>query len=253
MLKLTVTDEADAIAEITKNISGVISERTKKQITFCYDNCNEERLLNELSQALIYIIEEKYKKPLIKKVARIHGRQFSEDETDRIAEYTKDFGSQLLYSEIQNYLKENTNISVKGLVNFRLQLYKEALLRESFTVADGMKNIELLREYIAFVPPGGRINVIINEFGGIAIKDNKGKDITGRCIMEIGVDSIPECFSFEELLLSSLIIKAPSEIILHQKEYSDRPGFAKILPEIFPGRIVICTGCCLCNNIKLKD
>jgi len=248
LLKLTVTDEAEKIADITENISGVKAECGKKHITFCYDDCSAERLFNELSNALIYIIEEKYKKPLIKMMARTHGRVFTDDETDSIAKYTKDFGTQLLYSEIQNYLKENNNISVKGLVNFRLQLYKEALLRESLTVADGMENIRILREYIASVPPGGRINVIINEFGGITIKDGKGKDITGRCIMEIGADSIPECFSFEELLLSALIIKAPSEIILHQKEVSGRTGFTKILPEIFPGKTVLCTGCSLCDK-----
>ena len=248
MLKLTVTDESDAIAEITKSLSGVVAKRGEKQITFCYDDCNEEKLLNELSQALIYIIEEKYKKSIIKMVTRAQGRVFTEAETDRIAEYTKDFGTQLLYSEIQKYLKENNSVSVKGLVNFRLQLYKEALMRESVSVADGIENITLIREYVATAPPGSKINVIINEYGGITIRDSKGMDITGSCIIEMGAESIPECFSFEELLLSALIIKAPSEIVLHQKDNSGRTGFTKILPEIFPGRTIICTGCSLCNN-----
>lgn len=248
MLKLTITDEAEDVAGITKNVKGVKAEIGKKQITFCYNDQNAEILINELSRALIYIIETKYKKPLIKMVARAHGREFTDDETNQIAEYTKGFGKQLLYSEIQDFLKKNNNISVKGLVNFRLQPYKKALQKESFTVADGMENVRILREYISSSLPGEKVHIIIGGSGGISVKNNKGQDITGKYITGIGADSIPECFSFEELLLSALIIKAPSEITLHQKEYSGRTGFIKIIPEIFPGKTVLCTGCSLCDK-----
>lgn len=161
--------------------------------------------------------------------------------------------------DIRRILSENNLFNVDGYLRFKshkinklIDNYIEIVLNDINTENEYNEFIDLLQFYVdGQIPMYDLVNVVIN-------KDNfKILDINKKEIENGSIDEVVEDINFEninksDILVSSLIVLAPKNIVLHIENHKE-PELISVLKEIFTDRISICNGCSTCKlNINKK-
>ncbi|WP_051585817.1 putative sporulation protein YtxC [Caldanaerobius polysaccharolyticus] len=163
-------------------------------------------------------------------------------------------------AEIVNAMLEYFNTSdvlnLKGFVNFRLKEYISGL----YDVVDRAVDDYLVeREYNEFIKllkyfvelqesQYNIVHVLVSDDMRYVLIDENYKEIDNHLVESQGY--LNRELSNEDVLISSLITIAPNRIYFHCSEAFDNDNFIGTLKSVFGEKVVICTGCDICNKVN---
>jgi putative sporulation protein YtxC len=163
-------------------------------------------------------------------------------------------------SRLLDYLDSNDTLNVEGFVHFRLKDYLEELQEAVEKAADEVAAeeeyqnlLELLSELVDIQAP--RLDVVhVYIYPGriFRVKSPDGEARDRLC--SEGIELIGGELAYEDVLVSALVMLAPSKIILHFGRFSDSDSVAKALAQplktIFDRRFVLCESCPWCDRLR---
>lgn len=219
-------------------------------------------LYNTVASLVKDIIIEIYTKQLIKdRVVKICA-DYSQSEKEEIIVsthsilnnedyFTKEKG--MIYEEILNYLIENNALLIDGFMNFRLNRF---LYTIDIAIEKAVGEFEVEKEYLEFlnmlqyfvdiqVPKYDVINVIVKD-SDYFLLDKDNEIIENGLLEEMPDDPLYDEVSKADLLISSLIVLAPLNIILHIQEGNEKE-LVSVISQVFRDKVKICNGCEICK------
>lgn len=215
-------------------------------------------IYNSMADLVQNIINKLYMKDIIKKRTAHLLRGFMEDEfsqiEDIVYEILLDDNSFKLEKsnikmELREYLVSNKSIIIDGYLRFRDSSFIDLVDRiiEKVVMEIQMEEeyddfVEMLRYYIELqIPKIETINVIIKgkEF---ILMDERKNVIECRSIVEFENEDVSKA----DVLLSSLIILSPRNLIVHIKNDKEKE-LMDVLKSLFGDRVKFCYTCKICD------
>ncbi|MCR4432046.1 MAG: putative sporulation protein YtxC [Tepidanaerobacteraceae bacterium] len=224
---------------------------------------------NAISDVIINFWESK----LLKKIIKENYFYFNSNEQNRIFEFAKNIlnfnetsgQKKLLYHikrksfvlhKIIDYLNTSSVIILDGFINFRLKDYiaqlEEAVdkaIDEYLMDKEYREFIKLLRYFVDLQEPKKDLVNVILRGGELYLFDEKmnliEKDENMNLIARENPDVNPD-----DVLISTLINMAPKRIIIHGFKGIEKIEVINALYNIFEERIVFCTDCKICSELK---
>lgn len=155
--------------------------------------------------------------------------------------------------DIRRVLSENNLFNVDGYLRFKPHKINklidnsiEKVLEDINTENEYNEFIDLLQFYVdGQIPMYDLVNVVINK-DNFKISDINNKEIENGSIDEVVEDIYFENINKSDILVSSLIVLAPKNIVLHIENHKE-PELISVLKEIFRNRVSICNGCSTCK------
>ncbi len=260
-LKITSTTEP---REFMRELIDKLSFENVKSISFDTKdillNYTDNSVIEGVSQIIAEWIVSRYKSELILKYVRNNFDadiiRFNDRIVDKSVKSTmlldEIYSKKIIVKKLTDYIKENSCISVKGFVSFRIAEYKR--LVESI-VFDTVDEIYVEREYTEFlqllkayidnsVPMVDLLHVYVQNNLKISLYNFKMEEIEVK--LE-DMDSTEFFLTKDDLLVSVLISLAPKRIIWHNNSNFKNTSLINTLNEIFAERFYLCNGC---NLIK---
>ncbi|MHB1405983.1 MAG: sporulation protein YtxC [Desulfitobacteriaceae bacterium] len=161
-----------------------------------------------------------------------------------------------LVEQILSSLNSAQFFDVEGFLRFRANQYKEELDK---VVSYAVDDYVLQKEYLEFIrllkyfldtqtPRLETLHVVINSFGNFHLYNEQGVKVTQDFLDDAPLDGQNSDFSYEDLLISSLIAAAPKQVVLHIcfEGYTDT---LQTIKQIFEDRFSYCTGCSFCEEL----
>ncbi len=228
-----------------------------------YKENNIDKFKNIVANLIVDTILKFYQENIIKRVININYFYFDEFEKNMIIDNSKEFFIQdkteieeTLFCEIKKYLKENRNIILEGIVNFRVNEYMK-LLDNIVDMAVNKYIIE--KEYKEFI---NLIKIYVDStafktdilhliyFDGESILLDKEKKLVKLDTNINNVKYLSDIsFSSNDIALNALLSLLPAKIKVHVIDQEDE--FIKTLKLIFDNRIRICTDCNICKTYRM--
>lgn len=164
---------------------------------------------------------------------------------------------EMVYEEILNYLIENNSLLIDGFMRFRLARF---LYTIDISIEKAVGEFEVEKEYLEFlnmlqyfvdiqIPKYDMINVIIRN-DDYFLLDKDHEIIENGLLEPVADDPIYEEISKADLLISSLIILAPLELVIHIEEEEEKE-LVSVISQVFRDKVKFCHGCEVCD-IKEK-
>lgn len=216
-------------------------------------------IYNSMADMVQKIINKLYMKNLIRQRTAYLLRGFLENEfseiEDMVYEVLQDENSfrdekTMVKAEIRDYLVDNKSIIIDGYLRFRSKSFVDLIDRiiEKVVIDMQMEEeyddfVEMLRYYIELqIPKIETINVVIkgNEF---ILMDSDKNVIECRSIIEFENDDVSKA----DVLLSSLIIISPRNLIIHIKNDKEKE-LMDVLKSLFRDRVKFCYSCSICDD-----
>ena len=204
--------------------------------------------------------EEKFLYTICRKNFALSGERLELDKISKACSLLAAKSKKLenvLFNEILQLLEENKQLSVSGVVHFRLSKYRKSLIDivekgiEQLAFEREKTNfIELLQYFVSLQDPVYRmVHIVYN------CDDNQFK-IVDECYDTINCclnNDLTQTFNRSEItqedqMLSSLISIAPERIVIHDTEKKMSETFSETLKLVFGWRLVFCGGCGLCKK-----
>lgn len=164
--------------------------------------------------------------------------------------------SNALLPEILQLMEEKSFLSVKGIADFRLFCYKDALERmieqgiENYAVEKEKESfIELLRYFVSLQDSQYRLVHVTNKNGFYHVADERYKEIRYYSD-KLNDELFLSASSGEDWVLSMLITIAPEKIVLHDPGQKTPKSFVETLMMVFGSNIKICRECSYCKNFS---
>ncbi len=244
--------------------------RSKENLEELADFCTEQLYLNyKIKRALKYknnqlFIKKKFLTPTMKIVAFYIICKFL---TEKLISYLyEDFDYKNLFDDIKEILKpynkdyifvktedkltlfsnEFKYINLDGFLRFGLNGDKHAINELSQKVLcdirieeDIEEFIKLLQFYVETEPSGcDTLNVVIEPYGVYKYFDENNQDITEECIKEFYREFSDNDATQDDILISVLILKTPSRIMIYDANCEQKNNFYNTLKEIFGDRLI---------------
>lgn len=212
-------------------------------------------------------IRDFYEEKMIQYIYHRRYQGFSRKLDDqRVCEISSDLAhkdeniEKALESEIFQLMEKFGRIFVKGVTDFRLKRYKDALEEniekgiESYAhEREAESFIDLLKYFVSIQEPQYRLVHIVCEQGVYSVFDEQYQEIHYDAFTELRGEAFEDVSSSEDWLLSVLITIAPQKIILHNVNSQVPENFLITLEKVFEKRLKICDGCSYCKNFLLKN
>ena len=155
-----------------------------------------------------------------------------------------------LREEIRDYLMTNKSIIIDGYLRFRSASFTDLIdkIVEKVVIEKQMGEeyndfINMLKYYIELQPPKIDIVNIVIKADEFILMDNRKNIIECRSITDIQNEDL----SKEDVLLSSLIILSPRNIIVHIKNDKEKE-LMNILKSLFNQKLKFCYTCKICDD-----
>ena len=157
-------------------------------------------------------------------------------------------------NDLLNCMEENKEIHIEGFIQFRMKSYKQYLkqliknyIHQWNVQQEYNRFIELLQFFLSVQPSKMSIlHVIAHKDGRFTFLDDQAVDITDRSI-QVFMKELQLCeWSYEDILLSTIIHFIPAKIIIHKYEYIKNLRMIKTLQYLFTSNLVLCAKCNLC-------
>lgn len=195
-------------------------------------------------KALSNYIIDKYESKILKRMIKKH---YPDIPSVTIAEIVKSNDDKkeerlkIVENILKSYFLENSKGSIEGIVNFRLNEYKQRLnetaenLVETYYLNREYEDfIKLLRYFISVQNSRPElIYIIVNIDGTYIILNKNGKDITKETVSEIVSPKDINDIANDDLLISMLISLAPEEIIVENKENIKNKQLFETIEKVF--------------------
>lgn len=234
-----------------------------ENIIMHYKENNIAKFQNIVSSILVDTTIDFYQDNILKRIININYFYFDEFEKKIIFENCQDFFKQdeeeiieAVFREMKRYLKENKNIVLEGVVNFRLNEY----IKKLDNIVDMAVNKYIIeKEYKEFI---NLLKIYVNAtesktdmfhliyFNGESILLDKQKNIVQ---LENNINNAKYLsditFSSNDIALNTLLSVLPKKIEVHLIDKEDE--FINTLKLIFDDRIRICTDCNICRTYRM--
>ncbi|TZE82772.1 putative sporulation protein YtxC [Calorimonas adulescens] len=221
-----------------------------------------------IASTLSAYIVDVHEKTILKKVIDRYYYYFNKEEKEIIyanaISFSDEYNRELreykiegLRKSINDFLCEMHEINLEGFISFRGQNYLKCL-RE---IADRAVDEYLMeREYNDFIkllkyfvdlqsPKLDTINIIIKD-DTYQLLDGDMNELDNHFIESAIQDSIEAEMNRDDILISFLLTMAPVKIYIHSVEKAVNKEIIETIINVFGGRVSICGGCNLCNDIR---
>ncbi len=240
-----------------------------------FDRNSYKELNYQISELLADIILNNYEEKIMKKI--IKSKYFYLNDKEK--KHMKNLAEQMLVEQdtgilqggiykatrknlimrsALDYLNLNSTIIIDGFVNFRLKGYineLEETIDNSFEVFVAEREykefIKLLKYFVDIQE--SKLDVIhikpTIDKNYILLDSNKGY-INNEYFDELKNEIVDEDINHDDILISTLITLAPKKLIIHDIERFNNKELIKTITSVFADRVIICSGCDLCDIIK---
>ncbi|MFZ3372603.1 MAG: putative sporulation protein YtxC [Desulfitobacteriaceae bacterium] len=182
--------------------------------------------------------------------------QYLNGELGRGSKSYREHRKASLLTQILVCLENNSFFDVEGFLRFRARAYRlEVDKALSYTVDEYMLQkeylefIELLKHFLdTQIPRIDTLHVGISSKGKFHLFNDQGEKVTGQFLENYTLDGDGSEFSYEDLLISSLIAVAPRQVVLHIcfDGYRDT---LETVRKVFKDRVSYCSGCAICDKL----
>ena len=235
-----------------------------------YKDSNIEKFENIVANLILDTILEFYQEKIIKRIINVNYFYFDDFERNIIFENCVEFLKQdefeikeTLFKEIKAYIKDNRNIVLEGVANFRINEYIKLIdnivdmsVNKYIIEKEYKEFINLLKIYVNTSESKIEIIHLIYVNGESILLDKDKNIIQIDCNINNAKYLSDITFSSNDIALNTLLSILPSKIEVHIINEEDE--FINTLKLIFENRIKICTECNICktyrmiNNIKIS-
>lgn len=228
-----------------------------------YKEKNEEKFDNIISDIITDTIFIFYQENILKRIININYFYFEQFEKNKIYENSIDLFKQdkqeikeNLFKQVNNYIKENKNIVLEGIVNFRIYEYIKMLdnivdmaVNKYIIEREYKEFINLLKIYVNSTDAKAEIIHLIYTNGESILLD-KEKNIIQMNNDINNVKYLSDIsFSSNDMALNTLLSMLPKRVEIHIIDKEDE--FIETLKMIFENRIKICEECNICKTYKM--
>ena len=228
-----------------------------------YKENNVAKFQSIVISMIVDAILEFYQEGIIKRIININYFYFEDFEKKIIFENCQEFFKQdeeeiieTVFRELKKYIKENKNIVLEGVINFRLTEYVKKL----DNIVDMAVNKYIIeKEYKGFI---NLLKIYVNAteaktdmfhliyLNGESILLDKQKNIVQ---LEGNINNAKYLsditFSSNDIALNTLLSLLPEKIEIHIIDKEDE--FINTLKLIFEDRVRICTDCNICRTYRM--
>ena len=228
-----------------------------------YKEKNEEKFDDIISDIITDTIFIFYQENILKRIININYFYFEQFEKNKIYENSIDLFKQdkqeikeNLFKQVNNYIKENKNIVLEGIVNFRIYEYIKMLdnivdmaVNKYIIEREYKEFINLLKIYVNSTDAKAEIIHLIYTNGESILLD-KEKNIIQMNNDINNVKYLSDIsFSSNDMALNTLLSMLPKRVEIHIIDKEDE--FIETLKMIFENRIKICEECNICKTYKM--
>ena len=234
-----------------------------ENIIMHYKENNITKFQNIVADILVDTILKFYQEGIIKRIINVNYFYFDEYEKNIIFENCQEFFIQdkdeiveTMFLEIKKYLKENRNIVLEGIANFRINEYIKILdnivdmaVNKYIIEKEYKEFINLLKIYVGSTAP--KVDVLhLIYLNGESILLDKEKNIVQLDTNINNAKYLSDItFSSNDIALNTLLTLLPSKIEIHIIDKEDE--FINTLKLIFDTKIRICTDCNICKTYRM--
>lgn len=227
---------------VGENIDGFIyfiTELISNTIIECY----EEKILARMLNSNYFYFDNDEKKTILNNCKECCKVEFEEKK-------------EVLYKQIETYIKENKSIVLDGIINFRIQEYIKKLdniidlaVNQYIIEKEYTEFINLLKIYVTSNSSCTDILHLIYSNGESILLD-KEKDIVPLAENIFNAKYLSDItFSSNDYALNTLLTMLPKKLEIHVIDKEDE--FINTLKLIFEDRIYICSDCNICKTYKM--
>ena len=157
--------------------------------------------------------------------------------------------------EIKKYIMDMPFISIDGFILFRLKGFN---LLIDLVVDKGIEEFTLEKEYKEFInilryfvevqgEKSDLVNIIFKS-GYYRLYDRDNKKIDNNFFEEVISELEDTNIGDDDILISSLIVLSPKNIIIHLNDEKKYDDVLKIISDVFQEKVFYCYGCEMCNK-----
>lgn len=213
-------------------------------------------LLQEMIEKECTFLSHIEKQEIFKEVKRILGVPRSPIHQELQQEAQKQLLSNLL-----DCLEESKNFNLEGFIKFRMAPYKEYLrnilehwIQHWKVQQEYVRFIELLQIFLSTQPSEMQtLHVVGHKDGSMIILNEQERDITTWCIQEFIKELQIKDWSYEDILIGTVIQLVPRQLIIHRQEYILNQRVMNTLQLLFPTNLMLCSSCDICTIEISKD
>lgn len=234
-----------------------------KNVCIHYVGTNIEGFINFVVDLISDTIIDFYEEKIINRIISSNYFYFDEYEREIILENCKEYckieyseKKEMLYNEIEKYIKESKSIVLEGIINFRIKEYIKILDRivdmsvnQYIIEKEYTEFINLLKIYINTTKSGVDLLHLIY-INGESILIDENKNIVSLSENIFNAKYLSDIsFSSNDFALNTLLSLLPKKLEIHIIDEEDE--FINTLKLIFEDRIYICKDCNICKTYKM--
>ncbi|WP_054871639.1 putative sporulation protein YtxC [Caloranaerobacter sp. TR13] len=245
-----------------KNIKNIFNYYIAEAITDIVIDVYQEKIIDRLIIEKCYYLDSEDKKVIKSRVVDYLNRNeyvLREGIMPQISKKAK------ILKTVMDFLEENDNLIIDGLINFRLKFFTELIeealeknIEDFFVEKEYREFIRVLQYFVELQESKvDLVNIIFKNDGTYQLLDKKMNLIDNDIFQELAEEISENEMNYDDLLISSLITIAPKKIIIHiEKSIQDRE-IIKVIKSVFQNKVSVCPGCRLClkekdNKIKIE-
>ena len=224
-----------------------------------------DKFNNIVTTLIVDTIRTFFEERILKRIINVNYFYFDEFERNIIYDDCNEFLKQddveineTIFKQIKNYIKENKNIVLEGVVNFRINDYVKILdnivdmaVNKYIIEKEYKEFINLLKIYVNTTGTKADIMHLIYTNGESILLD-KDKNIVHIDKNISNTKYLSDIsFSSNDIALNTLLSILPKKLIIHIIDKEDE--FINTLKLIFDDRIEICKACNICKTFNIKN
>jgi len=238
-------------------------------ITFI-KNKSVKDFYNRITNLILELILNIYSEDIINKYINTNLKEFKPAERKEIGEISKKLlldkdnfiiEKQYINNQIRKFICDKPFISIDGFITFKL---KDIDLFINLVVDKGIEEFTAKKEYKEFIsvlkyfvnvqePKYNLVNLVFKG-NSYTLFDEYNKVIDKNFFEDIIFQIESEEISQDDLLISTLIVLAPNNLIVHLDQHHKDSDIVKVITDVFEDRVYFCMGCEKCKeNIKIKN
>lgn len=233
-------------------------------------NRSLKNFYNDVTKLILDLILNIYSKDIIYKQIGTNFGNLKANEKMEVVEISKELllddenftvEKEYINNQIKNYIMDIPFISVDGFMLFRLKgfnLFIDLVIDkgvEEYTVEKEYREfIKILKYFVEAQEPKYDLVNIVFEDENYTLLDNNDNKIDNNFFEEVVEELGSVSISEDDLLISSLIVLSPKNIIIHLDEKNRERDVVKIIVDVFQDKVYFCLGCEKCKGkVKIKN